>query len=83
MPSFNFKNKNALKLMTFFTQEMLKKGFLASGLVSVSTSYNMKIINKYAQSFQEVFMLIEMYLKKKKKIPLIGPIKHSTFRRLT
>ncbi len=83
MPSFNFKNKNALKLMTFFTQEMLKKGFLASGLVSVSTSYNMRIINKYIQSFQEVFMLIGMCLKNKKKIPLIGPIKHSTFRRLT
>ncbi len=83
MPSFTFKGKNNLELMTFFTQEMLKRGFLAAGLVSVTTSYSISIINNYLKSFFKVFKLIREYSYKNKKIPLLGPVKHSTFRRLT
>ena len=66
MPSFNFKAKNNLELMTFFTQEMLKRGFLAAGLVSVTTSYNIRIINNYLKSFFKVFKLIRDYSYKNK-----------------
>ena len=42
---FNYKN-NA-EIVTFFTQEMLKKGFLASNTIYVSTVHDEKYLNNY------------------------------------
>ena len=47
MPYLSFDYKNNLEISTFFTQEMLKKGFLAGNLASISISHNLHIVKKY------------------------------------
>ena len=83
MPYFTFDYKNNLEISTFFTQEMLKRGFLASNLVSVTEAYNKKILAKYKKNFDQAMYIISKILINDEKFPLMGPIKHSTFRRLT
>ena len=77
---FNYKNNS--EILTYFTQEMLKRGFLAGSQVATSYAYNKKIINKYLKEVDYVFKKINFYIKKG-KFPLQGDIKHSTFKRLT
>ena len=77
---FNYKN-NA-EIVTFFTQEMLKRGYLAGSQVATSSAYNKNIINKYLKEVDQVFAKIRFFLGKG-KFPLKGEIKHSTFKRLT
>ena len=83
IPCFKFSYKNSIALATFFTQEMLKQGFLANTSLATSFAYNEKIIKKYLNSVDKVFGKISFILKNKKKFKLDGPIKHTTFRRLT
>ena len=82
IPYLSFDYKNNLEILTYFTQEMLKKGFLAGGQVATSFAYNNKIINKYLNAVDEVFGKIRFCLNNN-KFPLKGEIKHSTFKRLT
>ena len=82
IPCLNFDYQNNLEILTFFTQEMLKKGFLAGSQVATSYAYNDRIIDKYLKSVNEVFKKINTSLKNKKFL-LNGKIKHSTFKRLT
>jgi glutamate-1-semialdehyde 2,1-aminomutase len=82
IPCLNFRYSNNSEILTYFTQEMLKNGFLAGSQVSTTFAYNDKIINKYLNEVDKVFKKIKIYLGKK-KFPLKGDIKHSTFRRLT
>tara|TARA_B100000886_G_scaffold79024_1_gene51226 strand:- start:72 stop:1376 length:1305 start_codon:yes stop_codon:yes gene_type:complete len=82
IPSFNFDYKNKQEISTYFIQEMLRKGFLANTTIAISYSYNERIINKYLNTVDYVFKKIKVSLNKKKFI-LKGPIKHSTFKRLT
>ena len=80
--SFSFK-KNNLLYKTYITQEMLKKGFLASNLIYLSTKHTKTIIDKYILSLDQVFKKIKQHMisKKPKKL-LQGPISHTTFKRL-
>jgi glutamate-1-semialdehyde 2,1-aminomutase len=82
IPFLSFDYKNNLEIITYFTQEMLKKGYLAGGLVATSYAYNYKIIEKYLKEVEIVFGKIAICLKNN-KFPLEGKIKHSTFKRLT
>ena len=82
IPFLKFNYSNDLEIMTFFTQEMLKKGFLAGSQVAATFSYNNEIINQYLKQVDKVFGRINNYLKKG-KFPLEGKVKHSTFKRLT
>tara|TARA_B100000029_G_C17601926_1_gene966073 strand:+ start:2131 stop:3438 length:1308 start_codon:yes stop_codon:yes gene_type:complete len=82
IPYLKFDYPNSLEILTYFTQEMLKKGFLAGGQVATSYSYDNRIINKYLFEVDKVFAKIQDCLKKG-KFPLKGQIKHSTFKRLT
>ena len=59
MPHFKFDYKNNLEISTYFTQEMLKKGFLAGNLATMSISHTNEIIENI-KKFQNSF-------KKKKK----------------
>ena len=80
--SFSFK-KNNLLYKTYITQEMLKKGFLASNLIYLSTKHTKAIIDKYIISLDKVFKKIKEHMISKKKIKLLqGPISHTTFKRL-
>ena len=82
IPYLKFDYPNNLEILTYFTQEMLKKGFLAGAQVATSFAYNDKIINKYLNEVDGVFKKINVNLTKE-KFPLKGEIKHSTFKRLT
>ena len=82
IPYLRFDYHNNQEIMTFFTQEMLKKGFLAGPQVATSYAYNQKIITKYLKSVDFVFSKINKCLDTG-KFPLKGEIKHSTFKRLT
>ena len=80
--SFSFK-KNNLLYKTYITQEMLKRGFLASNLIYVSTKHTKKIVDKYIFNLDKVFKKIkEHMLSKKKPKLLLGPKSHSIFKRL-
>jgi len=82
IPYLKFDYPNSLEILTYFTQEMLKKGFLAGAQVATSFAYNDKIINKYLKEVDNVFSKIQTCLRNG-KFPLKGEIKHSTFKRLT
>ena len=56
--SFNFKLKNSLKYKTLITQEMLKKGFLASNLIYSTISHTKNILDKYLSELDKVFKII-------------------------
>ena len=81
IPYLRFDYPNSLEILTYFTQEMLKKGFLAGAQVATSYAYNEKVINKYLKEVDKVFGKINNCLIVG-KFPLKGQIKHSTFKRL-
>ena len=82
MPYISFGYDNNLEISTFFTQEMLKKGYLAGSQVATSFAYNKIIIKNYLKAVDKVFNKIQIYLGRG-KFPLKGDVKHSTFKRLT
>ena len=58
LSSFIFLSKNHEAYKTYITQEMLKKGFLATTTIYVSTSHTKKIINKYLKYLEKIFLII-------------------------
>lgn len=86
-PLFHFSfdyGKNSQAIQTLFTQEMLRRGFLASGSVYVSYSFEEKQVRKYLKNADEVFGLISGAIKDKKVYRLLeGPVAHKGFKRLT
>ena len=55
---FSTKEQNNLILKTFITQEMLKRGFLASNAIYVSTAHSKENFLKYFNALQSVFEII-------------------------
>jgi len=76
IPQFSFEKENQ-KNKTFLTQEMLKKGYLASNIVYVSTVHTRKILNKYFLELDLIFKRISL-----NKNTLDGKIAHTEFKRL-
>ena len=58
LSTFLFKSKNHLAYKTYITQEMLKKGFLATDKIYISIAHNKKIINKYLKHLEVIFKTI-------------------------
>jgi glutamate-1-semialdehyde 2,1-aminomutase len=84
IPAFKFTHKDSRALHTLFTQEMLKRGYLASKSVYVSYAHKEKDIKEYLGSIEEVFTLIKKAIDNKKIYKLLkGPIAHQGFKRLT
>ena len=54
---------NFLKYKTFITQEMLKKGFLATNSVYVSMLHDKNIIDEYIENLDQIFSLIQKMRK--------------------
>ena len=79
--SFQFPKNNQL-YKTFISQEMLKRGFLASNLVYLSTKHSTKIINRYLFHLEHVFLKIKKTPISKIKKLLKGSVSHNTFKRL-
>jgi glutamate-1-semialdehyde 2,1-aminomutase len=57
--NFMFTSKDTNKYKTLITQEMLKKGFLASTSVYSSISHSSKILKQYFYELEKVFKLIK------------------------
>lgn len=69
---------------TLFTQEMLKRGYLASKNVYVSYSHNDECVNEYFENVDDVFRIINTAIQNKSIFDLLeGPIAHKGFKRLT
>ena len=52
-------DNNENKILTFITQEMLKRGFLASNSVYVSVSHNKNILNNYFKNLETVIKILK------------------------
>lgn len=55
---FSFNYENPLAYKTFITQEMLKRGYLASNALYTSAAHSEKVIDDYLRDLGEVFAAI-------------------------
>lgn len=79
--SFNYEDNQAV--MTLFTQEMLKRGILASGSVDVTYSLKENHVKKYLKAADEVFKILKKAIAEKKVNALLrGPVADKGFKRL-
>ena len=84
LSTYSFNSKYALEYKTLITQEMLKKGFLASIILYSSVAHTDDIIKAYFEALDEIFYTISKCEKDHKNINelLEGPVCHSGFKRL-
>ena len=83
LSSFTIPLDNWLKYKTLITQEMLKKGILASNLVYVCTEHSNEIIDLYFEHLDSIFKIVaecENGLDVNKL--LVGPVCQTGFKRL-
>lgn len=79
----SFKNSLSMESQTFYTQEMLKRGYLLGASIYPSNSYSESIINEFGKHTSEVFLLLSEYLKAGTLIQnLEGPVIETGFKRL-
>lgn len=85
LTTFLFKSgKNNQAIHTLFTQEMLKRGYLASKSIYVSYSHSEECVNAYLENVDEVFEIINRAIENKEIFNLLeGPVAHEGFKRLT
>ena len=84
LTTFHFVSDNSQVLHTLFTQEMLKRGFLASKSVYVSYSHSNQHIEDYLSNVEQVFGIILQGVEKGNVNSLLkGPVAHEGFKRLT
>ena len=84
VPLLNIKEKDPLIVKTIFTQEMLKKGFLASNLTYISLAHKNSIIDQYIDACYDTFRDIKVAISNESLVEnLNGDICHSSFNRLT
>ena len=83
LSSYTFK-KNDLEIQTLITQEMLKKGFLASNRFYACIAHNNELLDSYFNAFDETLNSISKIKNSKTEIinKLNGPVRHSGFKRL-
>ena len=82
IPKFRINYDYAIELETYFTQEMLRRGYLAKNSTATTFAYDSKIIDDYLNNVQIVFEKIKKLDFKVSK-RLIGAVKHIKFNRLT
>ncbi len=81
--SFKFKNKDNAICKTIITQEMLKKGYLATNTVYVCTEHSDKIIEEYSKFLEPILVKInECKTQKELQKLLDGKICNSDFQRI-
>ena len=84
LTTFSFNSPDTLKFKTLMTQEMLKKGFLASTNFYASIAHEDEHFDHYFESLDWVFKIIAECINGKESIDnlLEGPVCHSGFKRL-
>jgi glutamate-1-semialdehyde 2,1-aminomutase len=81
---FVFEDKDGTALLTLFAQEMLDRGYLASGQFYASYAHQPKHLDAYLAAVDDVFGLVAQATEAGDvSRRLRGPIKHSGFQRLT
>ncbi len=81
--SFSFTCKDALAYKTLITQEMLKKGYLASTTFYVSLAHTGQVLDKYFTDLEAVFRMLHQCQTGTDVYTLLdGPVSHSGFKRL-
>lgn len=84
LTTFIFEHKDTQALQTLFTQEMLKRGYLAGKSVYVSFSHRERDVKEYLKNVEEVFKIIKRAIENNKIYSLLkGPVAESGFKRLT
>ena len=79
---FDFLSSHSNLYKTYLSQEMLKKGFLASNLIFVCIYHSKKIIDNYLKNLDKIFYQISKLNSKKIKNLLKGPEAQIGFKRL-
>lgn len=84
LTGFVFNSPHHLHLKTLMTQEMLKKGFLATTSCYISTAHSIDIIDCYIDALSEVFNLLSSCHDDLVRLDslLAGEVCHSGFTRL-
>jgi glutamate-1-semialdehyde 2,1-aminomutase len=78
-----FEHPQSQELRTLYTQEMLKRGFLAGPAFYVTLAHTDAIIDRYIEAIHEVFRtLAEIMDSGRIASALEGPVAHTGFRRL-
>jgi glutamate-1-semialdehyde 2,1-aminomutase len=81
--SLSFAGPDNLKYKTLITQEMLKKGYLATNSVYVCTEHTPRIVDQYFEALDPVFGLIKECETGRSVDDLLeGPVCHAGFKRL-
>jgi glutamate-1-semialdehyde 2,1-aminomutase len=80
---FGFDYEHSLVLHTLFTQEMLKRGYLASKAVYVSYCHSNECIERYMENVDEVFEILRKAVDQNNAYDLLqGPAANIGFKRL-
>jgi glutamate-1-semialdehyde 2,1-aminomutase len=83
LAGFSFKSPKRLEYKTLITQEMLKKGYLASNAVYACTAHLPEILSGYFEALESVFaMIAECENGANVENLLEGPVCHAGFARL-
>lgn len=84
LSTYSFISNKSQEYKTLITQEMLKKGYLASTNFYASTAHNEVNLNLYFEALNDVYRTISDCEKGNVKIEnlLEGPVSHSEFKRL-
>ena len=79
---FDYGNLNA-SIITLFTQEMLKRGYLAASSIYISYSHKNQIVDEYLKNVDEVFHILSDSIRNEDVInKLETRIKEEGFKRL-
>jgi len=84
LSTYSFNYEDGLKYKTLLTQEMLKKGFLASTNFYASIAHEDHLIDQYSEALNGVYSLIKDCINQKYNVDdlLNGPVCYSGFKRL-
>lgn len=83
LTGFSFQSEHTLAYKTLITQEMLKKGYLATTSIYTCIEHTPNIIEGYFEALDPIFALIRECEEGRDVTSLLeGPICHSGFKRL-
>jgi glutamate-1-semialdehyde 2,1-aminomutase len=83
LASFTFESNRAQHYKTLITQEMLKKGYLASTSIYVSVAHKKDLVEGYLEELDKVFALISECEQGRDVMSLLeGPVASTGFTRL-
>jgi glutamate-1-semialdehyde aminotransferase/spore coat polysaccharide biosynthesis protein SpsF (cytidylyltransferase family) len=76
IPRFNFVNKDNLYYKTYISQEFLKKKILAGNSIYTCINHNEKIMNRYFDILDTIFLKIKKFMNNNSNIEKIleGPV---------